>query len=586
MRTNKRSVRCCPVLFFGREGVMKTTSRLAATALAAWIGLLPRTATAQVTPDGTASGTEAQQYSGPSLIDVPAVALNPKDLPKLRGEDLPTGEVPIGYLDDFDALKKLAENVPIEPGSAQEDPAGNDVVVPLAPSFSTDFGSMNNSGVPPDPNIAVGLDHVITIINFALRVQDKLGDQLLQSSLNSWFSNVVPANTFIFDPKVTYDSGSDRFIIVAMGRICVFADCRVDPNNRSWWLISASQTSSATGNWWNWALNARLDGSGNTDNWADYPGVGLDNLAAYLTANMFRFGGGFQYSKLRILNKSVLYTGGSLGWWDFWGMCNPGGFPSVCFPVPVFGCGIGSGSAFTIQPAHTFGAPGVEYLFNARGNDNQLTRWTLTNPLGTPPSLNCSALSVAAYSQAPNARQPGGATRLNTGDTRLLNAVYRNGRLWTTHTIAVNFGSGNECGIRWYELNPGAPSVVQQESFGLTGFDYYYPALMPDRFGNMVIVFARSGNSEFAGIRFTGRLSTDPPSTLQGSDLLQAGTATYVQLDMLGRNRWGDYLGIAWDPDTFLGDFIWIYSEYAGVFGANTYGTWVGSVTYSFPTGP
>ena len=61
--------------------------------------------------------------------------------------------------------------------------------------------------------------------------------------------------------------------------------------------------------------------------------------------------------------------------------------------------------------------------------------------------------------------------------------------------------------------------------------------------------------------------------TLQASALLKGGVANYVGLDSGGRNRWGDYNGVAADPANAR--LIWFYSEYASA--VNTWGTWVGS---------
>jgi hypothetical protein len=435
--------------------------------------------------------------------------------------------------------------------------------------------------MPPDPNLAVGLDDVIVTVNTQFIVYDKLGydqlgyDQLGEPriiDLHDWFSNVVPDTAFMGDPKVLYDSGSHRFVMIA---IACNSRCDQPGANQSWWLVSASQTASALGLWWNWALDARLNGNTLTNNWADYPGLGVDNLAVYLTANMFDFDDNdFEYAKLRILDKSVLYSGGSLGWHDFWDMCNPGGIPSVCFPVPIFGCG-GTNSAFTIQPAYTFGRPGTEYLINARGESDTLTLWRLTNPLGGP-SLDCRSMETFFYTTAPGAEQGGGGQRIDTGDTRLLNAVYRNGSLWTAHTIAVNWGDGNVAGARWYQIDPSTGSFLQAATYGARGFHYYYPTVVPDSWDNMVMVYSRSSPSEFVSVQFAGRRDIDPIDRLRGSNLLQAGTANY------GGNRWGDYFGIAWDPDTYLGDILWIHGEYAGASGPNTWGTWVGAVTFAW----
>jgi hypothetical protein len=89
----------------------------------------------------------------------------------------------------------------------------------------------------------------------------------------------------------------------------------------------------------------------------------------------------------------------------------------------------------------------------------------------------------------------------------------------------------------------------------------------------MTLVFSRSGTAEFASILYTGRRSTDALGTLQASALLKTGAAHYAHLDGSGRNRWGDYNGIAADPANPR--LIWFYSEYASA--VDTWGTWVGS---------
>lgn len=71
---------------------------------------------------------------------------------------------------------------------------------------------------------------------------------------------------------------------------------------------------------------------------------------------------------------------------------------------------------------------------------------------------------------------------------------------------------------------------------------------MPDIHGNMIMVFNRSGADEFASIYYTGRAATDASGTLQNSTLLKAGVSNHDKVDANGRNRWGDYAGIAIDP--------------------------------------
>ena len=91
-------------------------------------------------------------------------------------------------------------------------------------------------------------------------------------------------------------------------------------------------------------------------------------------------------------------------------------------------------------------------------------------------------------------------------------------------------------------------ALVQQGIYGARRLHSFYPAVMPDTNGNMIMVFSRSGSAEFASIWYTGRQAADPLGQLQPSAQLNTGVANYTGLDQLGRNRWGDYNGIATDP--------------------------------------
>jgi hypothetical protein len=133
----------------------------------------------------------------------------------------------------------------------------------------------------------------------------------------------------------------------------------------------------------------------------------------------------------------------------------------------------------------------------------------------------------------------------------VLHAVYR-GDLWTAFTTAHNWGGGtpNRCAIEWCQVRVAGPTVVQQGVYGAANGHYFYSASCPDNNGNLTMVFGRSSPTEFASILYTGRRSTDPLGTLQASALLKAGVANYNQLDTSGRNRWGDYAGVAPIPLT------------------------------------
>ena len=59
------------------------------------------------------------------------------------------------------------------------------------------------------------------------------------------------------------------------------------------------------------------------------------------------------------------------------------------------------------------------------------------------------------------------------------------------------------------------------------------------------MVYNESSPTEFASVYDTGRTSADPAGTMETPALAKAGTATYSDFAF----RWGDYSGIAVDPD-------------------------------------
>jgi hypothetical protein len=434
----------------------------------------------------------------------------------------------------------------VEPAALAAEPAA-------APVPMINFHGISTTGwIPPDCTMATGPQHVLASVNSTVAIFAKAGGALLQQkTLTQWFLNVVQGVT-IFDPKALYDQHAGRWVLLAVA-------FSTNPN-KSWFLLSVSTTANPLGVWKNYALDAGKDGNTPTSNWADYPGLGVDNKALYITANMFKFGGGFQYAKIRVIPKAGPYSGGAAPYFDFVKMKNAD-----------------NSLAFTIQPCHTFGAPQSEYLVNSYfPQGNRLTLWAISNPV-TAPTLTKKTVSTAAYALPPNADQKGGGTPLNTGDVRIQHAVWRAGSVWTALTTQHNWGSGtNKASIHWIEINSTAGTVIQQGVYGAAGLHYFYPAAMPDTNGNMIMVFSRSGTTEFASIFYTGRKSTDPPGTLQPSSMLKAGTANYVALDGSGRNRWGDYNGIAYDP--LEPRLVTFYSMY--VVAVNKWDTWVGSARY------
>lgn len=449
------------------------------------------------------------------------------------------------------ARDKARKAKPPRAAVAEFAPAGGPVAD--APTSATNFGGFTSTGwIPPDCTMATGPQHVMLSVNSSVAVHKKTGGAaLLTRTLTAWFANVIQGAT-IFDPILLFDQHKGRWVLLAVA---------VAQNpNRSAYLLSVSATTDPLGAWRNYSLNAMVDGSTATKNWADFPALGVDANNLYITSNQFAFGGGFKYAKIRVVPKAGPYSGGSAPLFDFVNLKNPN-----------------NTLAFTVQPCHTFGAPQVEYLVNSLfPSGNSLTVWRITQS-GTSFSLTRSSAATAAYSLGPNAAQKGNNDPLNTGDVRVLHAVFRGDSIWCALTTAHNWTAAtNTASIHWFQIRAAAPALVQQGVFGAANVHSFFPACCPDANGNMIMVFSRSGTNEFGSIYYTGRKSTDPLGSVQSSALLKAGVANYVAKDGSGRNRWGDYNGVCADPSNPKG--IWLYSEYASA--VNKWSTWVGSAFF------
>lgn len=430
-------------------------------------------------------------------------------------------------------------------------PTGATRFLPLAPALQ---GSFAGNGVddfdPPDPILAAGPNHIISAVNTAFNIYNKNGQVVFSHTLKNWFSPHLAESSgaLLFDVKTIYDQYAGHYILFCLA---------VNPHlKRSWVFFSASKTQDPLGDWVFHALDMQLNNQNRTSLFADFPGVGYDEQAVYITANMLNEAGDFRYAKIRVLKKSELYSASTPSWRDYWGMIDATGT-----------------AAINVMPAQCFGPTTAEYLMSTNAvRGDKLTLWTIRNG-GTSPTISKRSIPVSSYQLPPPAPQKGGGADNNTGDAGVVNVVYSNGSLYAANSVAFDWGAGINAAVRLYQVSTNG--VVQQEiTYGSKGLYYYYPAVMADARGNVIFVYNRSGIGEFAGIRFTGRKAGDPPGTLQTAATLKLGLANYEDPILDGLNPWGDYNGIALDPD----DSVWIFSEFAKT--RDAWSTWVGHVRY------
>jgi len=442
---------------------------------------------------------------------------------------------------DFDSAAGVP--APQSPGVVKPAPAddtapggtrgGLGTIPDLEQSFQGPIrGDSGSFSYPPDTCGAVGPNHFVAIVNRNFGVYNKAtGARLVNISLNGLFSPFATNG----DPRVLYDQHSDRWIAISTQ---FSAGATIQ--------LAVSTSSDPTGAWFKAEF---LTASGSDAScWPDYPTLGVDASGVYITAYMV----GCSMSAF-VIDKSPLVA-----------------------PVPS----LGAVTAFralpyeqAIQPAHTYGSSGGEFLIS-RSSGNSLRVRQVSGPLNSPTLNQVGFVSIPSHSTAPDAPALGSSTPLDTVDTRLMNAVYRDGSIWTAHTVSV----GGRAACRWYEINPhtNPPSLIQSGTISDSVRHYYFPSIAVNLRGDAVMGFSGSSAAEFAAGYYTGRLAQDPPGEMGIPALLKAGVAAQNNIDSVGRNRWGDYSLTSLDPDNELR--LWTIQEYGHA--TNIWGTYIGRLEF------
>ncbi len=445
-----------------------------------------------------------------------------------------------------------------------------EVAAAVEGAFGFTFDSFQYSNVfPPDPHGAAGPAHLMNVVNSSVAIFDKLGAVQTSGTLFSFFDPISSTGTF--DPRVVYDTIEERFVVITL-------EFFNSGGTQSRLLVAVSDDSNPMGTWYLQEINA-LTLIGAQNHWADFPALAVDEDNVYVTANMFSVGaGGFNNALIFILPKGA----GSGGFYD-------GGVGTVTKILPP---GSGSGN-YSLSPArmiepHPDSTVGTFFSsYNGAfvvGGERFVQVYTLTNPLGSP-TLTQELVSIGNPEQAgavPDAPQPSGQA-LDTDGRKVLDSVWRDDNLYMVSTFRV----ASQATVHWMQMDTSTLfDTVLLDQGNVDGEDIaenaytFYPSIAVDSAGRVGIGFAASGTTLFAGSYLTYRFATDPPGTHQPSVTVAAGTGIYVHVDGDGRNRWGDYSGIAADP---LDDCMWVYGEYVKT--PHVWGTKWGQFCLNFACG-
>jgi hypothetical protein len=432
--------------------------------------------------------------------------------------------------------------------AAEDGGAGPGVASTFSP---VSFDGIPATGwVPPDAVGGIGPNHYVQAVNISLAIYDRTGSLLVgPSPINAlWagFGGPCQSNNN-GDPIVRYDHLADRWLVsqfaFSAGFQCVAISRTPDPVAGGWYLYAFP-----------------------TPGAPDYPKIGVWPDGYYMGTQRGFPGGGldvYAFDRIRMLSGlpagavhfSIPPPSLFLQPSDLDGPAPPTGTPNF-FVRHVDGDQFG-------------GADRLE-MFAFRVNWGSPGSSTFT-PLPSLPVAPFNAILCGNNFFGTCVPQPGTPARLETLPAWLMwRLQYRNfgthETLVTNHTI--NTG-GDHAGIRWYELrrtSGGSWTVFQQGTHSPDAtLHRWMGSVAMDKDGSLALGYSVSSGTVFPGIRYAGRLASDPPGTLPVAEttLVNGGGS------QTGSFRWGNYSTMDVDP---VDDCtFWYTAEY---YSANSSAGW------------
>jgi hypothetical protein len=378
-------------------------------------------------------------------------------------------------------------------------------------SLTAQFPAIGATGwTPPDPDLGVGPNHILAVVNSSIAWFDKAGVKLFQQTAGTFFAG-MGAGSFIFDPKCFYDRINQRYVMV-------FLEQSGAPQT-SKLLVAISDDNDPTGTWFRYRLESMLNISGQ-NYWLDYPGFGYNKDAYVVCGNMFGFTSGFGGVQFVMIPKTPLLTG-----------------------APVTTTSIRHSAGASAQVAEMISNTVTNIYAVSRVSGTSMRVYSINSPASAP-TINFASVTVPASTAPTIDAQSTGGNFLDSIDGRVYNATWRNGKLVTAH----NAQSGGFLRSRWYQLNtngyPSAsPTLGQSGNVSSASQHYFCPAISINGFDDISTGFTGSSTTITANLNYTGRTVSDTAGTMGAVQLLESSAgANYTQ------GRWGDYFGVDVDP--------------------------------------
>lgn len=434
---------------------------------------------------------------------------------------------------------------------------------------------------PPDTNGDIGPNHYVQMTNGKFQIFSRTGTSVFgPANTNTLFTGFGGAcqNENAGDPVVLYDQLADRWLLsqfTAAGP--TYFNC-----------VAISTTPDPTGTYYRYAF---MTGSSST-NFPDYPKYGVWSDAYYISTREFTTAGPFAGVGAYALNRAQMLVGNpSPQVVSF--LLPPGTTPyrpgDGLLPSDLDGNMLppaGSPNYFlgSMDAGGPYGAPADALnLFKFHVDFTTPANSTFTS---VPTQINIAPFDTIFSGCAGRAciPQPSTTNKLDILSYRqrpLFRLAYRN---YGTHESLVTTQSVEAgvaiAGMRWWEIrspNAVAPTLFQEGTYApADNIHRWMGSVAMDNDGNMALGYSVANATVFPGVRYTGRLSTDPLGTMpQGEGVIVNGTGSQTG----GGNRWGDYSSMNVDPTDDC--TFWYTQEYYSVTSSANWNTRIGS--FKFP---
>jgi hypothetical protein len=446
---------------------------------------------------------------------------------------------------------------------------------------------------PPDQGLCVGNGLTLEVINNALTVTVSGGVPLIAPVPTNELFGLAPEiirnpnplldvfGPSLSDPRCYFDRDTQRWFITEFEQ-------DINPvteagEGRTALFIAISQTPDPTGSYNVLTLDTTDSNHPGCPCLPDQPLLGADANGIYLTTNEFSLlnGNPFHGTQLYALSKIALAL-------DI--------LPPVvhidvgALPTPD----IGDARWASLQPAespdlHRGPQPlnGTEYFLSSldffNKTDNRIAVWALTNTAtlwnnGPKLALHHVVIRSESYGEPDPAVQKAGPTPLadaqipkaplpllDSGDDRMQQVVFAQGRLWAGLTTKVVVGGQPRSGIAVFVVKPSlaggvlSACIAGQGYVAVAGQNTIYPSIGVNAQGRAILTCTLVGPGVFPSAAYVPLNTTGAAVRLAalgaGPD---DGFTAYPPFSEEGVGRWGDYTAAVADE---MGN-IWFGAEY------------------------